>query len=364
MQPMTKKERFANALARRPVDRVPAQEWAWDETVQRWTKEGHLKPGEDVIEHFDMDQRAHGWLECVADLDFGTVVLEETDTTILKLDGNGATLRWPKTHSGTPEHVAFAVTDRASWEEKIKPFLKDVDRRRIPLEGYRQAREKAAQNQEFFTCDTLALFELMHRVCGVENLLMGMALDPDWVKDMVMTYAEMIIGHWEVLLSEEGLPDAIFYYEDMGFKGRPFMSPAMYREIIKPGHRRLFDFAHSRGLPVIVHSCGYVKPLIPDLIDAGMNCLQAIEVKAGMDLVELFKEFGDRISFFGGIDARALVANDRAWIERELFGKVPLVINNGGGYILRSDHSIPPQVDYETMWFFFERGRQIGTPGR
>jgi uroporphyrinogen decarboxylase len=140
------------------------------------------------------------------------------------------------------------------------------------------------------------------------------------------------------------------------------MSPDMYREILKPGHQRLFDFAHSKGLPVIFHSCGCIKPLLPDLIDAGINCLQAIEYKAGMDLVELFKEFGDRISFFGGIDARALVANDREWIERELQEKIPVIINNGGGYILRSDHSIPPQVDYPTLKFFFERGREIGTP--
>ena len=363
MQPMTKKERFANALARRPVDRVPAQDWAWDDTVERWTGEGHLAPGEDVIEHFDMEQRAHGWLEGVADLDFDTVVLEETEDTILKLDGNGATLRWFKERSGTPENVDYAVTDRAGWEARIKPFLESVDRRRIPFEGYREARRRAAANEEFFTCDTLALFELMHRVCGIENLLVGMALDPDWIRDMVMTYADMIIAHWEVLLSEEGAPDAIFYYEDMGFKGRPFMSPAMYREIMKPGHRKLFDFAHARGLPVILHSCGYVEPLFPDLIDAGIDCFQAIEVKAGMDLVSLFKAFGDRISFFGGIDARALVANDRAWIERELVEKVPFVVRNGGGYILRSDHSIPPQVDYETMRFFLERGREIGIGG-
>lgn len=362
MQPMTRKERFGNALRRKPVDRVPAFDWSWDDTLQRWTEEGYLQLGEDYTDHFQLEQRAHGWLECTANLDFGTKVLEETEETILKLDGNGSTLRWMKGRSGTPEHVAFSVSDRASWEEKIKPFLLDVDRRRIPFEGYRAERNKAAETENFFTCDTMALFEHMHRIAGVENLLMGMADDPEWVQDMVQTYTEMIINHWEVLLSEEGLPDAIFYYDDMGFKGRPFMSPNMYREILKPGHQRLFDFAHSKGLPVILHSCGFIKPLLPDLIDAGIDCLQAIEYKAGMDIVDLFKEFGTRISFFGGIDARALVENDRAWIERELQEKVPYVINNGGGYILRTDHSIPPQVDYPTLKFFFERGREIGTP--
>lgn len=361
MQPMTKRERFTNALARQPVDHVPSHDWAWNDTIQRWTDEGRLQPGEDVIEHFGMEIRSHGWLEGVADMDFGTVVVEETEETILKLDGNGALLRWPKGRDGTPEHVAFKVADRTGWEA-YRPFLLGVDRRRIPFEGYRDERKKAADCDEYFTCDTTGPFELMQRICGHENMLLGMSDDPEWVQEMVLTYADFVIRHWETLFAEEGLPDGIFYYEDMGFKGRPFMSPAMYREILKPGHRKLFDFAHARGLPVLLHSCGYVKPLIPDLIDAGMDCLQAVEVKAGMDLVELFDDFGDRIAFFGGIDARALTGNDRDWLEREMQAKIPHIINNGGGYVLRSDHSVPPQVDYDTMRFFFDRGREIGTP--
>jgi uroporphyrinogen decarboxylase len=361
---MTRKERFANALARKPVDRVPAHEWAWDDTVARWTKQGHLKPGEDPIRHFDMELRSHGWLNNIADLDFKDVVLEETEETILKLDGNQAKLRWPKGRDGTPEHVSFGVTDRAGWEEKIKPFLVKVDRRRIPIDGYRAERLKAAANQEYFTCDNLAPFELMFRVIGHEKLLTSMVDDPDWVRDMALTFADMVIHHWEVLFAEAGWPDGIFYYEDMGFKQRPFMSPAMYREFLKPAHKKLFDFAHSRNMPVLLHSCGFVRPLLPDLIDAGMSCLHAIESKAGMDLVDLFKDFGQKIAFFGGLDARALVANDREWIEREMQRKIPPIINGGGGYILRSDHSIPPQVDYETLKFFFQRGREIGTPKR
>ena len=152
----------------------------------------------------------------------------------------------------------------------------------------------------------------------------------------------------------------LFFYEDMGFKGKPFMSPAMYKEIMLPGHKLLFDYAHSLGCKVIVHSCGYVEPLVPGLIEAGMDCLQAMEVKAGMDLPALFERFGDRIAFYGGIDVRTLISNDRIQIEKELLKKIPPVVNNGGGYILHSDHSEPPEVDYETMQYFIKRGREIG----
>jgi uroporphyrinogen decarboxylase len=235
-----------------------------------------------------------------------------------------------------------------------------VDRRRIPFESYRQAKAFAAEKQRFFCWGGVGPFEQIHPVCGHEYMLMGMALDPDWVKDMVHVYVDLTINHLELLFAEEGKPDGMFFYEDMGFKYRPFMSPSMYEEIIMPGHKRLFDFSHSLGCKVIVHSCGYVEPLVPGLIEAGMDCLQAMEVKAGMDLPKLFKRFGDRISFFGGVDVRCLISNNRAMIDEEMDRKILPVVTNGGGYILHSDHSEPPEVDYETMRYFVERGRTLG----
>ncbi len=362
MRAMTKRERFAATLVREPVDHVPASESFWGETVKKYRDEGHVGPDEDMIEHFDLDLRTGGWLNGVANLDFEPEVLEETEETILKLDGNGAKLRHHKLHASTPEHVDFTVRDRATWEEYGRPFLTDVDRRRIPFDGYRQARDKAAAREEFFCWAGVAPFEQMHPICGHEYMLMGMALDPEWVKDMVMTYTNFTIQHLEVLFAEEGLPDGVFFYEDMGFKQKPFMSPAMYDEIMLPGHQRLFDFAHSKGLKVIVHSCGFVEPLVPGLVEAGMDCLQAMEVKAGMDMRRLFDRFGDRIAFFGNIDVREIISNDKARIDAELEKKILPVLRGGGGYVLHSDHSIPPDVEYETLRYFFEQGRAVGAP--
>ena len=136
------------------------------------------------------------------------------------------------------------------------------------------------------------------------------------------------------------------------------MSPGMYAEILQPGHAKLFQFAHRLGLKVIVHSCGYVEPLVPGLIEAGMDCLQAMEVKAGMDLPTLFDRFGERIAFYGGLDVRTLIDNDRPAIDREL-EKMRYVLERGGGFILHSDHSEPPEVDYETMRYFVDHGREL-----
>jgi uroporphyrinogen decarboxylase len=359
MAEMTSRERVLRTLERKPVDHSPVFESIWGDTVRKWTEEGHLEEGEDLVEHFGWDMRQGGWLNSVADLDFEEVVLEETEETKLVLNGNGATLRWHKQHASTPEHVDFKVKERGAWEGLVKPHLLSVDRRRLPFEAYGEARRKAAEEGRFMFWGGVAPFEQMHPVAGHEYMLMGMALDPDWVKDMVTTYAEFTIMHLEELFGEEGEPDGMYFFEDLGFKQRPFMSPAMYEELVEPGHRRLFEWSHARGLKVMVHSCGFVEPLVEGLVRAGMDCLQAMEVKAGMDMPRLAEKFAGRLSFCGGIDARVLISNDRDRIEAEMQAKIPPVLERGCGYIVHSDHSIPPDVEHDTLVWFQDRAREL-----
>lgn len=362
MSTLTSRERIAGILKRQPVDRIGLFESFWGETDAKWRAEGHLGPDEQPGDHFNFDLWQCGAFNVTADLDFEEEVVEETDETRLMRDGNGALLRRWKNKSGTPEHVDFLVKDRAGWGEHIRPHLVNADdhRRRVNPKGHRDFVEKCRREQKFHFLSFVGVMECIHPMCGHENMLIGMALDPDWVRDMCNVYTELTINLMEILFAEEDDPDGIFYYEDMGFKDRPFMSPTMYREIVFPAHKRLFDYAHSRDLPVIVHSCGFVDPLLPGLIEAGMDCLQAMEVKAGMDLVDLKRRYGDQIAFFGGMDIRTLVTNDLDAVSAELEKKLPAVMA-GSGYILMSDHSIPQQVEYDTYRFFVRRGLEMGT---
>lgn len=356
---LTSHERIVNILQRQPVDRIGLFEHFWSDTQKVWTEQGHIQPGESLADHFGFDMELCWPFSMVADLDFKPEVLEETEETILTQDGNGAILRRHKLHDATPEHVDFTVKDRAGWEEWLKPKLK-AERRRINFEAYREAKERARRANRFFAWSGVNVFEILKDVCGHEHMLVGMALDPEWVKDMALTYARLSVELQEILFAEEGWPDGVWYYEDMGFKGHPFMSPKMYREIIWPAHRHSIGFAKSHGKPVIIHSCGYVEPLVPGLIDAGMDCLQVIEVKAGMDLLKLYRDFGERISFMGGIDVRVLYTNDRAQIDAELEAKIPTVMQNFG-YVLHSDHSIPNTVHYDTYRYFIDKGLELGS---
>jgi uroporphyrinogen decarboxylase len=359
MQPMTSKERISNILRRQPVDRIGLFEHFWGDTRKAWVEGGHIQEGENLADHFGFDLELSWPFNMIADLDHVDEVLEETEETRLVRNGNYATLRTHKLHDSTPEHIDFLVKDRAGWLEYIKPKLLP-ERRRINFDGYRAAREHAAQKERFFAWSGVNVFEIMKDVCGHQWMLMGMIDDPDWVKDMAMTYAQLTVDLQEILFDEVGWPDGIWYYEDMGFKQRPFLSPAMYREIIQPAHKLTMEFARRKGLPIIVHSCGYVEPLVPGLMEAGMDCLQVIEVKAGMDLLKLYHQWGDRLSFMGGIDVRVLYTNDLTKVDAELEAKIPVVMGNYG-YVLHSDHSIPNTVEYSTYRHFVDRGLELGT---
>ena len=357
MEQLTGYERIRRMLAREPADRIGIFEHFWTDTITRYRSEGHVGPKETLEDHFDLDIMMSWAFNMTLDLDFKAEILEETDETVLTRDGNGALLRRHKQHDTTPEHVDFAIKSREDWE-KVREKIVNIDERRINFEDYRSIRNAAKEKDKYFMWCGVNVFEMMHPIAGHEYMLIGMAEYPEWIEDMAKVYCDATLQLQEILFAKEGAPDGIWYYEDMGFKNRPFMSPNMYRELIAPAHKRSFYFAHARNIPVTMHSCGFVEPLLPHIVEAGLDCLQTIEVKAGMDLLRIYKEYGDRLSLMGGIDVRALYSNDRATIDRELEAKIPIVKQNNG-YCLHSDHSIPNTVDYETLQYFFEKALSL-----
>jgi len=215
----------------------------WTETARRWSAEGHFAKPEMVEDHFGIELRRCRPLDFTANLDLGKVVadendttrlgvadgptnagrkeevIEETETTRLVRDGNGAVLRWIKGSSGAPEHVDFLVKDRRAWEEHIRPRLANADNhgRRVNFELYRSMRANCARQDLFLTCGVVGPFDLMTPVCGHEHLLMGMALDPDWARDMVRVYTDLTIELLEMLFAREGAPDGLWVWEDLAF---------------------------------------------------------------------------------------------------------------------------------------------------
>ena len=354
---MTGRDRIARILRREPVDRIGVYEHFWPAAVRRWVAEGRMAEGEDPDAHFALDMAQHRPFDMNADFRHGRKVIAQTERHTDYLDGNGATLRKSVDSDGGAVAVEFSIRERADWAERIRPHLVPA-RERIDVDGWRATRERAHRHGQFLVLGNRFIFQMIEMICGHEYMLMGMALDPDWVREMADAYAALEIGLMDILFAEAGPPDGLWLNEDLGFKHKPFMRTEMFLDIVQPAQKRVIDFAHGRGLPVIVHSCGFMEPLIPGLIDAGMDCLQTMEVKAGMDARRIMQAYGDRIALCGGLDARNLVANDRDAIRAELEEKLPAL--KQGGYIFHSDHSITTQVEYDTYRFFLDEGLRLG----
>jgi uroporphyrinogen decarboxylase len=153
-----------------------------------------------------------------------------------------------------------------------------------------------------------------------------------------------------LLFTEVGLPDGIHVYEDLGYTAASFISPACHREMILPYHKKLFSFFKDHGLPIILHTCGDFRPHLPAIVESGVDCIQAMEAKTGMNVVELAKEYKTKLCFMGNLDIRAFESGDRGKIREECMGKLNGMKAIRAPYIFMSDHSIPPSVklaDYE-----------------
>lgn len=338
---MNSPERFLAAVNHEEADRIPIDDTPWQTTIERWHREG-LPEGVSPREYFGYERVGQG-----ADLSFQIPpeTLEETETYKIVTDAWGATTRVFKGRESVPELLEFPIKDRRTWEEYKPRSVWNESRVNwdAGLAGNRALRDKGAS---FMLFSAGFGYDRIQRFVGAPRVLMAMIEEPEWVKDMMNTTADLIIAAAEEMLARGFHFDGAFIWNDQAYRNGPFFSPAVYRDMEFPCQKRMCDFFHSRGLPVVMHTDGDVRPFIPMFIEAGVDCLQPIEVKAGMDLIELKKQYGDRLAFMGGIDVRAMAHADPAVVEREISTKIPAA-KKGGGYIYHSDHSVPDNISFE-----------------
>jgi len=140
----------------------------------------------------------------------------------------------------------------------------------------------------------------------------------------------------------------------MGYKNSSLVSPKMYGEIWIPALRKVTDFLHAQGVEVIAHyTSGNIRPLIPTLLDIGINLFFPLEVAAGMDARILQKEFGRNIRLIDNISRQALMDGPEA-VDREFNAKVPVLMSHGG-YIPAVDDAIMPDIPFESYRRFLDR---------
>jgi uroporphyrinogen decarboxylase len=202
-------------------------------------------------------------------------------------------------------------------------------------------------------------FEETRSLMGDEATWIAMAQDPEWIQDVSRTFTDQLLRNFDAVMATGIQPDGLWIYGDMAFKTATVCSPAMYKELIWPDHKRLADWAHAHNMKLIYHTDGDVNGVLDLYLAAGFDCLQPLESKARMDIRKLGPPYGQRLALFGNIDVMVMITNDRDQIEAEIASKFAAG-KATRGYLYHSDHSVPPQVSWETYQFLMQLVESYG----
>ena len=346
-------ERIKRMYEHREADRVPILDDPWAGTIRRWVREG-MPAGMDWEDYFGADKI--GVINVDISPRFEEKILEENDRWYIATSQWGVTMKHFKEEDSTPEFLDYRVVDADSWAEAKARMTLDDDR--IPWKMLKENFPKWRAEGRWIRAVFWFGFDVTHSwMMGTENLLIAMMEEPELAEDMFDTYLSRTTALYDRLWDAGYHFDEMFWYDDMGYKGTTFFSPAMYRNLLQPYHKRAVKWAHDHGIVAQLHSCGDIMAIVPDVVATGVDALNPLEVKAGMDVLKLKKEYGDRLVFRGGINA--VNWNNTEAILAEINEKVPILKENGG-FIFSSDHSIPNSVSLENMRLIMEEIKRVG----
>ena len=182
---------------------------------------------------------------------------------------------------------------------------------------------------------------------GMENIMTDMYLNPKFTHGLLDGLQSVCLGVIDRLLKDYGERiDAVGLSEDMGTEKNLMIDPEKWREFIKPRVRQMFERIRTAGKAVYLHSCGHVTPIIPDLVEIGVNILQPLQPEA-MDIFEIKRQFGKDLCLMGGISTQRTLPFGGM---EDVRGEVQACLKHmasGGGYVMAPAKPILPGVPLE-----------------
>ena len=222
----------------------------------------------------------------------------------------GVTYIWPEDQlAAMPDHMGPPlIPDICRWKEVLQ--APDLSRCADP-ELWEGVREKVASIDRKETLVTAfmpyGLFELLHSFMGFEDTLANFLEEPEAMQELCEYVGEYRLAYLKLLV-ERVQPDAILFHDDWGTKHSLFMSPAVWREFLKPQHAKLFAYAKSRGLVVIHHADSFLEPIVGDMAEMGVDMWQGVLPEN--DILRLQQELDGRMALMGGIDVALVDRGD------------------------------------------------------
>ena len=358
---MTPRERTLEALLFGHPDKIPFSPGGpREKTLKRWRREGlpedrnwyeflletlgiepepsptpSLQPEvnfrmsptfeEKVLEHRDGHYIVQDWMGNI------TEISDEYDYTYIREARDFVTRKWHK----------FPVETRDDFE-RMKQRYRTDDPDRYP-DDLDQRLAALKQRNCVVTVHFSGVFWQLREWCGFEPLCMLFLESPEFVQEMISFWADFVSRTMARVL-DAGVVDVIWISEDMAYRGKSMISPAMVRTHLLPAWARWVAEGKAAGVPVFdIDSDGRIDELIPIWIEAGVNVCDPIEVAAGCDLPAYRRAFGRKMAFRGGVDKRC-IARGGSVIEDELERLRPVI--RDGGYIPGCDHGVPFDISW------------------
>lgn len=197
---------------------------------------------------------------------------------------------------------------------------------------------------------------------GMENALVKMAIQPEVIEAFIRRQHEFYLDILtRTVAAAQGLCDLLWLGDDYASQEALIMGPERWRRFIKPALAEQVRLAREHGLLVLLHSCGSIRAIIPDLIEIGVSGLLVFQTSAaGMDAESIARDFGGRIAFYGGIDCQQLLTfgtpeDVRAEVRRNV-----AAFRGRGGYVVANAHHCIANIRGENIVAMCQAARDLG----
>ena len=259
---------------------------------------------------------------------------------------------------GQPMGHALAKANLTEVHDYPWPDPKWMD-----VSGLRAEVEKYAGQYAILGGDWSPFFHDAIDLLGMENLVWKMYDEPEVVEAMLGRIVDYYAAvSQRIFEAAADVIDIFFIGNDFGSQTGPLVGVPQFQRFFLPHLQRLIDLGHAYGLKVMLHCCGGYAPLIPDMIQAGLDGLHAVQPSCrGMDLPRLKSEFGDKILFNGAIDSHHVLINGTPDFVRQKTREVLEAMKPGGGYVAGASHDwILEETPLENVLAMFDAIREFG----
>ncbi len=199
------------------------------------------------------------------------------------------------------------------------------------------------------------LWERATFLCGMERLLLYVALEPEFVTALLRHLTDHILRTMDILFAGFAF-DGIALSDDYGTQQSMLISPDAWRKFVKPRLAEILERARAAAKTTFLHSCGNVRPIVADLVELGLDILHPIQPEA-LDIVELKREFGDVLTLCGGLGTQHLLVNGTPQEVSDEVRRLGREMGRDGGYILEPGITIQADVPLENILALIDAAR-------